>query len=165
MRRILPVLVLSLGLVLPALAHAETTPFATTGRLGLGFGGGSMASGLSGKFYLSQALAVQASLGLWAGYGWSVGADAILEMPQIWKNEAVSINWNVGAGAGVGFHSAYYSAYYSANGTEISVGGVAGLGIQFSQFPVELTAELRPTLFLGNTGFDFGSGGAIRYFF
>lgn len=154
---------LAVALVLGALfvsesAQAANTPFAQGGKFGLGLGGSNLANGISGKLYLANDFAVQANVGWWRGWGASIGADAIWEMPQLWTNGDLSLNWNLGAGAGLGFY----------NSTGINVAGVGGLGLQISKIPLELTAEIRPTFYLGNelwSGFWFSGGGAIRYFF
>lgn len=142
-------------------AGGMTTPFAQPGKLGLGLGGSSLVSGLSAKYYLSTDTAIQAELGVWAGYGLLIGLDGIYEMPQLWTNGALSINWNVGAGVTAGTYN--YSGYGGAIG---GVSAIAGLGFQLGAFPLEFVTEIRPTFMLGwNYPFFFGGGGALRYYF
>lgn len=145
-------------------AGGGTTPFAQAGRLGLGLGGSSLVSGLSAKYYLSGNTAVQAEVGAWAGYGLLIGVDGIVEMPQLWTNGTLSINWNVGAGATAGTYS--YSGYGGFVG---GVSGIVGLGFQLAPIPLEFVTEFRPTFLLGFYEGAFplywGGGGALRYYF
>lgn len=157
-KRIVP---LFLGLALlaaPAVSNATTNEFAQTGRFGLGLGAGALTSGLSGKFFLGEAVALQAVVGTWWGYGLSVNADAVFEMPSFFSNEAININWNLGAGAGT----------VLGTSAGLTVSGLAGLSLQIKQFPIELVGEFRPTFVFGdhwaNTIY-WGAGSHIRYFF
>lgn len=157
------VMALAAAVVTPD-AHAATSAFAQPGRLGLGLGGSSLVSGLSAKYYLSSNTAVQAAVGAWAGYGLLVGIDGIVEMPQLWTNGTLSINWNVGGGATVGTYK-----YNSYGGLVGGVSGIVGLGFQLEPIPLEFVTEFRPTFLIGWYEGAFplywGGGGAIRYFF
>ena len=162
-------------LALPLAANADTVvvtttpdnygpgmPYAHAGKFGLGLGGSSLSSGLSAKYFVTDKVALQGTLGTWFG-GLSVGADVLWEMPVIVKAAAGALNWNIGGGAGLELFNGLYGS-----ATALGVSGVAGLAWQFRVFPVEVTAELRPTYIAGNEfygGFYFGGGGAVRYYF
>ena len=159
MKRHFGIAALILALSIPVAASAQSgASFAHAGKLGLGVGGGVLTNGLSGKFYLSDMLAAQAVLGLWYGFGASASVDVILEMPKIYDIEPFSANWNVGVGGSAVLGS----------GIIVGAQGVVGVAAQLKQFPVEIVAELRPTLLLGSnvwSGFYFGGGGHVRYYF
>lgn len=142
---------------------AAITPFAQKGKLGIGLGGSNLVSGLTAKYYLDSRVAAQLSLGAWAGYGALVGLDGIYEMPQLFKQDALSINWHVGVGAAVGN---YRDSSY--NGVNVGASGIVGLGFQLTAIPIEVVLDIRPTFFYGtywNYPFYAGGGGAIRFFF
>ena len=139
------------------------TPFAQKGKLGIGIGGSNLVSGLTAKYYLDNRIAVQLALGAWGGYGALVGLDGIYEMPQLFKQDALSINWHVGVGAAVGNyrHSDYGELVVGAS-------GIAGIGFQLTAIPIELILDIRPTFLYGSTWnhpWYGGGGGAIRFFF
>lgn len=157
MKRIVPLLLGLSLLAVPAVSNATTNEFAQTGRFGLGLGGGALTSGLSGKLFLGEAFAAQAVVGTWWGFGLSINVDAIFEMQSIFSNDAVNLNWNVGAGAGT----------VLGTSTGLAISALAGLSLQLKEFPIELVGEFRPTFLIGsawNTLY-WGGGGHIRYFF
>lgn len=138
-------------------AAAETAALAKSGRFGLGLGGTNLTSGLTGKLYLADNQALQATVGHWWGWGFSATADYLFEGPAFVTQDAFTIHWYLGAGASLGAFS----------GFSIGVAGVGGVALQLKPVPLEFAIELRPTvLFVGSHGgFHFGSGGAIRYYF
>lgn len=163
----------ALALSLPSVAHAQDIEspavnsdpgvglLAQPGRFGLGVGGSSLASGVTGKLYLSDSIAAQAHAGWWFAAGISLGADLLVERAFV-KNEHVSVQAYGGAGPSVGLFS------LGTRATVVGVSGVGGLGLHLGMVPVELTVEIRPTLLLGNqawNGFYFGGGGAARWYF
>lgn len=144
-------------------AGGSTTPFAQKGKLGLGVGGSNLVSGLTAKYYLDNRVAIQLNLGAWARYGTMLGLDGIYEMPQLFRQDALSINWHVGVGAAVGNYS-----YYDSNNLVVGASGIAGLGFQLTAIPIELVLDIRPTFLTGsgwNNPLYIGSGGALRFFF
>ena len=159
MKRFIPFVLGIALLAVPAVSQATTSEFAQAGRIGLGLGGGSLTSGLTGKLYLSDAMALQAVLGYWGGAGLSVQADGIWEMPSLFSNDVLNINWNVGVGA-----ATILGGFY---GFGLGVSGIAGLNFQLKNIPVEFVGEFRPTFVFGEFWNNFwpGGGGYIRYFF
>lgn len=157
--------VLAGALLSAPMAAAQTTEtnrpaLAEAGRFGLGLGGTNLTSGISGKLYLGQRTALQAVAGTWWTWGFSVAADYLWEQPNLVTHEAFTLHWYIGAGPTIALGNADFGLAGQA---------VGGLSFQLREFPLEITGEIRPTVaFVGHggfTGFYFGSGGAIRYFF
>lgn len=171
MKRIIP-LVLGLSLLaVPSASNATTNALAESGRFGLGIGSLRSVSGLSGKFFLSESMAVQGVVGSYWGGGWGwgwggglgIGADLLWEMPSLFEQNELNINWNVGAGASAGLGSGVQT---------FGVSGVAGISLQLKPVPLDVAFELRPTIQFANVsgvdsgiGFGFGVGGHVRYYF
>lgn len=168
MMKLLPCVlaVAALAAASPATAQDEITNkgaglLAETGRFGLGLGGSTLTSGVTGKLYLSGAFAAQATVGWWGGAGLSGGVDIIVERAFV-KEPDFSIQGYLGGGVALGLFSV------GNNATVAGVAGVGGVGLHLDAIPIELTAELRPTLVVGNSVFSrfyFGGGGAVRYYF
>lgn len=158
-------------LALPTAALADDAPTASgtvtnihaNRKFGVGFGSGVWASGISAKLFLHDRFAVQAVAGWgWGWGGYNLGADAMLQMPQIWGNGDFGLNWEAGGGA------------FVAAWGGIGVNAVAGLSLQYKPVPLEFTADIRPTLLIGDFGsywgrssgpFDINFGAAARYYF
>lgn len=157
MKRFIPFVLGIALLAVPAVSQATTSEFAQAGRFGLGLGGGSLSNGITGKLYLSDAMALQAVVGYWGLGGLTATVDGIWEMPSLFSNEVLNINWNVGVGAGTILGSNF----------GLGVAGVAGLNFQLKNLPLEFVGEIRPTYIIGDwwNNFYFGGGGYIRYFF
>lgn len=132
-------------------------------KLGVGVGGGTHVSGVTAKKYLSETTAVQAFAGNLQGAGLSVGADYIMEMPDLAAWAPGRLFWGVGAGAGLVLYS-----INNNSGISVGISGVLQLGWHFNEFPLELITDWRPTFYVGDflAGGHFnGGGGAIRWFF
>lgn len=159
--------VLALGLSFAPTAHAQDSTgggsgvLASPGRVGVGLGGSTLSNGITGKLYITEALAAQATVGWWLGAGFSVSADVIVER-ALYKVPELSVQGYLGAGPSIGFFSVVNNA------TVIGVSGVGGVGLHVAEVPIEVALELRPTVLVGNqfwNGFYFGGGGAIRWYF
>jgi hypothetical protein len=186
MKRLLAAAILIASFGLPSLAQADeviivhtndrsyydhdysTTPFAQGGRFGLRIGATSLVTGITGKGYFGNVVALQGTLGWWYHQGPVLNMDLIFEMPHLASGNAVSLNWNFGFGATVGFETYNHNpgdAYAAMGG----INGVLGLGLQIKPVPLEFVIELRPTYILGSgdlfDGFYFGAGLSVRYFF
>jgi hypothetical protein len=158
MRNILKFALIVAFLVSPGVANATTNLLAKDHRIGIGLGGGTFTSGLSGKLFLGERLSAQATAGTWWGYGLAANAEVLVEMPQITQASVLGLNWYVGAGAGA----------VVGTSLALAVNGVAGLSAQLTKIPLEITAEFRPTFIVadGWGGFMWGGGGgAVRYYF
>ena len=143
-------------------SSAGVTNIHASKKFGLGFGGGAYSSGLTGKVFLGNSLAVQAFASFGWYWGFDVGADVMYQGKQIWTNGDFGLNWEAGAGA-------FIAPGY---GAAIGVNGVVGLSLQYRPLPVEVTADIRPTFTFGSwnawTGYSpfyVSGGGAIRYYF
>lgn len=142
--------------------QAKSSGIATKLKLGVGLGGGGLASGLTARYYLGETSAVQASLGT-NSWGFSFGGEYIQIMGNLAKHDAGELNWEVGGGA------SFYSYSVGLNSTTIiAINGLIGLVWHFAEFPLEVTAGWGPAFFIGDYigGLNFGGGGgAIRWYF
>ena len=164
---------LSLAWAAPALAQevvrkGNEGSFAQPGELGVGLGAGTLATGVTAKYFFNSRNALQALVGvygslLFGGRGYSGGVDYIREMPTLLRGNAATVNWNFGAGAGVISYS-----HQRQDATLFSLSGVLGLGVQFRGAPLEVVAEWRPSVTFGQyqAGAKLSeSGGALRWYF
>jgi hypothetical protein len=164
-----------------AVASAETSSLAKNrqsgsfdepGTWGIGAALTSIGSGVSAKTYLGGPWALQGTLGV--GYGWGLGlnlsVDGLYEMPRFLSNDAIGMNWYLGAGASVGgglfgvSTVLYTPAFVGYGGFQI-LGGVA---LQLHKIPMEFAVEIRPTFLFAPAYFFpgwWGSGISARYFF
>ena len=171
---------LTLSLLVAASAKAQETtpsdaPAATEGesqsstnmhayrKFGLGLGSG-VTTGITGKYFLNEGLAIQANLGLYFGFSTIIGADAMYQGKQLWTNGDFGLNWEAGAGASLWVWNAGLYGFGS-----LAVNGVIGLSLQYKKIPLELTADIRPTFVFGTftafSPFQINGGGALRYYF
>lgn len=134
MTRLLPLVLL----LAPSLALAGS-PVQQPGNLGLGLGGGTHVSGLSGKYFLANDFAAQAVVGWWgAGResgGIGVSADALWELPRLAQTDSLDVGWNVGPGANL---------VAGNNAFGLGVNGVLGLEFHVHPVPIDLVIEYRP---------------------
>ncbi len=152
-------LVAALSILATPAAAADIGTDLTTGG---GFGSTAFSSGLTVKRYLGENKAVQAFLG--TGWGFGVSADLVVEKPITDIPNVGKVFWGVGGGGGL------YSWGY---GSTVGVSGVVELGLHFTDFPVEITTDIRPTYWVDGGGyvdyygsaFQIGGGGAVRYYF
>lgn len=170
-RRGLGVLATCLALMFvcaPDQARAQQSdPIAQSGTFGIGLGGGTITSGLTGKYYLSRETAIQGFLGSWRDLGWSLSADFLYEFADLTENGDGRLF--AGVGGGVGFAQGY-----RLGGNFLVLNGVFELGWHFRSFPLEIVLDVRPIVSLGPAagvfgrygGFEpFGVGVAFRWFF
>ena len=144
-------------------ANAHAADIGTSKKTGVGVGGGTATSGITGKMYLGPTTAIQGFVGLHGSNGTSLGVDYILEMPDLAAGSAGRVLWGAGAGAGVLLYSVGNNS-----ATVIGVSGIVQLGWHFNAFPLEIIADWRPTFWIGDFfgGLNLGGGGgAIRWFF
>ncbi len=157
------VVLVALSLAAVEAAHAGD-PIRSGGNFGLGLGGGLAVSGLSGKYWLAEAHALQGVVGAWGlgragGSSLGVGLDYLIEMPTITDTEPVEIGWNLGVGGTLGV---------GGNGLAwAGASGVAGLEFNFHPVPIDLVLEYRPGVVVVPA---FGAylvnfSGHIRYYF
>lgn len=156
-------------------------PIKQGGNFGIGLGVGTTAAPISLKYFLDSTLSIQGNVGWWKGWGWGgcgrgrdryrdyycggyyrdafgVGADLLFEGGPLAGNESVTLDWEVGGGAGIGI------ADY---GFGLGVAFVAGLQLNIHALPIDLVLEYRPALYF-IPGFAFNPvdfTGHIRYYF
>jgi hypothetical protein len=152
-----------LALVFTALTvtSASAEPMRTPGRFGIGIGSGTIANGLSAKYFMTGNHALQFNLGTFGGRGikhrWSrfggfgFSADYLFEMPAIARaGNTFELAWNLGAGFGIGFddndHEYKNKRYHSY--TAFAAAFVLGLEFNFIAVPLDIVLEYRPTFFL-----------------
>lgn len=148
-----------------ALALSTTAQAATpsSGNFGLGLGGGTGVTGLSGKYYLGESSAVQGMLGWWGlGHDASamgLGADYLLEMPAFAEADPLKLGWNAGAGGMLWV--------WDGGGAAIAGSGVLGLEVLLQPIPLDIVLEYRPTvLIIPDVYIDLVNfTGHIRYYF
>ncbi len=149
--------VCGLAWMLLALAPAAAQEVATTKKVGLGAGSGTMGSlGLTAKYYLRRDLAVQAAVGRFGVRDTAVSLDGVLEPLEAYKHPSGRLH--VGGGAGLVY-------WGSAGSRQVAVSGIVQAGWQFTALPVEVIADWRPFYELDGE-LEVGSlGGALRWFF
>ena len=151
----------ALALVTTLAGTASAEPIRKPGRFGLGIGSGTLANGLSAKYFMNKKNALQFNLGTfggrgydsrwgrWGGFGFS--ADYLFEMPAIARaGDAFELAWNLGAGLGVGFDNHDYEhkdkRYHDY--TAFAASFVLGLEFNFIAIPLDIVVEYRPGLLL-----------------
>lgn len=128
------------------------------GNIGVGLGGNLLGYGVSGKYFIDDANAVQALVGIGSG-GSSllVSADYLYSFEPFASKDEVSVGWYAGFGGGIVLG-------YSLLG----VAGVVGSDVNLDEVPLDIYFEYRPTLFFGPTGSAFRAdsfGAGLRYYF
>lgn len=143
---------------------AQASEVGTSKKLGLGLGGGTVNSGIAGKLFLSDKLALQGVLGSYGGWGYGLDVDAVQQFGSLATHEAGELVWGLGAGVGL------FTWSGGVGGSSLAVSGVGQLAWRFHAVPLEVTAEWRPGFYFGGATelsgiFLGGSGSAVRWFF
>ena len=146
---------------------AEAKPIHSAGRFGIGLGAGTIANGLSLKYFMADSLAIQANVGTLGGHGSdrlkdnggiAASADLLIENSPLVASSLLNLEWNYGVGAGVGIRN---------DNSVIAAAGVLGLEVNFNVIPVDIVLEYRPNLALSPDVdlelVDFS--GHVRYYF
>jgi hypothetical protein len=146
----------------PALAF-DTVP-RQPGKFGLGLGGGTRTSGLSGKYTFTKEFSLQGLVGTdsrraYGGDGTlAMALSALVEMPALHEDDDIEVAWCVGAGP------------FMAVGDQFWLGAhaVIGLELNLRVIPLEFTIEYRPSFEIvgpdnGLELVDFG--GHLRWWF
>lgn len=137
------------------------------GRFGLGIGGGLGVTGLSGKYFFSEDMALEGVAGVW-GLGRNDGDfddddvlglnfNLLFELPTIADGEVVELGWSAGPGVFVGVGDA---AWFGVN-------GALGLELNFHAIPLDIVLEYQPGFLIEPyTDLDLVNfGGHIRVYF
>ncbi len=159
--------VLGLSLILSAAAWAvEPAPAVRGGgHFGIGFGGGTAVSGISGKYFLADAMALQFVVG-GAGYGrddfdssLGVDVDVLWEMPALAHAAgAFELGWSAGVGGWAWVGDPFW----------LGANGIVGLEFNLEPIPLDIVLEYRPALRVvpDGLGFDLVDfGGHVRFYF
>lgn len=161
----------------PATANAQD--FRQTGKFGIGFGAGTLATLLSAKYFMSPTLSLQANVGP-LRYGWRSGcyyerrgynycrgfgeaialsADLLSERPEIVGNGDLSLAWHIGGGLGA-------AIWNRAPNLDLAAAFVVGLQLNLAVIPIDLVLEYRPKIYILDAYFDPVDFTAhIRYYF
>jgi len=155
-------IILTLTLVLFFTAFISAQDYNTGVGLRLGF-----SNGLSVKHFLSQRSAVEGLLSTrWRGF-------ELTGLYEVHDNafEVDRLNWYFGGGGHIGFWNGDYTYNHwgdeGVNYTVIGIDGILGIEYNFSEFPINISLDWKPSFNLtGFSGF-WGDGGAlsIRYIF
>ncbi len=164
----------TLGAVTAAPSNAHAQDLKQTGNFGIGLGVGTFASLISAKYFLSPSLSLQGNLGpyrynwycnnrrrcgRWGGDSLALSADILAERGPLVGNSDISLGWQIGGGAGVGF-------YGGGGGADLAVAFVTGLQLNIHALPIDLVLEWRPKVILNGPFFDFWDAtGHVRYYF
>ena len=158
-------------LALPTLLFALTVQTASAantvrqdGNLGLGLEiGGRMVSGFSVKYFMSDDLALQGTLGSWYYGGFGISGALLFEMPTLAEEEDFDIAWNVGPAAAFGTYYDGGPASYGYN--VIALTAVLGLEMNLNDVPLDFVLEWRPGLhFYAETQGNYDDDGAVFRF-
>ena len=156
---------------------AQTASAANTvrqeGNVGLGLQGGSrMVSGFSVKYFMSDDLAFEGTLGTFYYAGFGISAALLFEMPPLAEDEDFDLAWNIGPAAAFGTYN--YGGFDSYSYNAIALTAVLGLEMNLNDIPLDVVLEWRPGLyFTAATDGDYddgarvwfdGIGLAIRYY-
>lgn len=164
-------LALASGCLFVALLPAEAlarSQVRQAGNFGIGLGAG-YASGLSGKYLLTEATAIQVTLGTFGALegegnvdGFAVGGDFLVEMPAFFRHPSIELAWNIGGGVGFSVIDTAFDDDLS-----ISVQGVLGFEVNLVPIPLDVVIEYRPELrLIEDADFDvFDLGAHVRYYF
>lgn len=156
--------ILSCYFLLPQLSHGQNNY-----NTGVGLRLGSPVS-VSLKHFFSEAIAGEAYLGTrgYSGYRWTNISAALQWHKPIESVEG--LNWYLGGGASIFFWSFNNNFFFSENFNTTTFGlqGYLGLEYIFEGFPISLTADWVPTIFINGFTSGFGAGFGslgIRYVF
>jgi Protein of unknown function (DUF3996) len=137
-------------------------------NLGLGIALGSP-SGLTGKYYLNQKNAIQATLGLGfvGGNHLNFSLDYLYHLNLLGKS-AFKLDGYIGIGGFVWmwFDDNDGSANDDKSNIGIGVRVPIGVAMIFKSIPLDIYLELAPALrVIGRTGFGFQGAIGVRYYF
>lgn len=169
-------------LAMPTLLLALTVQTASAantvreeGNFGIGLQGGSrMVSGFSAKYFLSEDLALEGTLGAWRYGGFGVSGAVLFEMPTLAEDEDFDIAWNTGPA--VSFGNYHYGGFDNYSYNVFAITAVLGLEMDLNDIPLDIVLEWRPGVYFSSTTegvyddegtnvwFD-AIGFAIRYYF
>ena len=145
----------ALGLLLGQLAVAATPAIGTSKTIGVGIATGMEHLALTGKYYLNPKTAVQAFFGS-QGHGFGASLDAMLEPLTLYALPGGRLVAGVGGGLEV---------FSSAGAHDTGVHAVGQLSWQFTDVPIEVAADWRPTYWLAQVPAWTTAFAALRWYF
>ena len=162
------------GALAPCAAWAKSPRIPEPTHLGMGLGIGSLAYGLSAKYYIDSTGSIQGNMGIQPtqsrsrnGDIFAIGADYLFEFGAF--ASANDIDLAIGIGPGVGF--AVSTLGYAA----FDVNACFSAQILFHELPVDFAVEYRPAIRLkssalyddpGRLVYTLGNFGVqLRYYF
>lgn len=165
--------ILRLALLVVAMAfagpsEADAKPIHSSGRFGVGLGSGTLTNGLSLKYFLANAFAVQANVGRAGGGhagdrfkdngGIAGSLDLLIENKPLIASKLVNLEWSYGLGGGVASRN---------DTTALAAAAIAGLELNFNVIPIDLVLEFRPTLLISpEVEFEIVDfSGHLRFYF
>lgn len=121
--------------------------------------------GITYKHFLSERVAFE---GLAMSRYRGINLTALVEFNNN-LGDTEGLNWYYGIGGHVGYYNSYYYSYYSYNNSDynmfLGVDGILGIGYTFSDFPINISLDWKPTYNLFGGYYFNGDSGAlsIRY--
>jgi|GEM_PF-4799381 len=128
------------------------------GNIGVGLGANSFSFGLTGKYFVNDANAFQATVGGREDGQVLLGVDYLYNFDPLWSDETAALGWYAGFGGSI--------SPGSQQGSLIAA-GIVGLDFDIDAAPLDIFVELRPSFLLAPVG-DlklFAAGGGVRYYF
>lgn len=152
------VLLLAGAIGLPSVAAAQEH-VREAGNIGVGIGATTLGLGVSGKYFINDANALQGLVGLRdGGMALFISGDYLYNFKPLRRDHAVTVGWYAGFGGSV-----------SLGSTDFVLGGsgIVGADFDIDVVPLDIYAEYRPLLILAPVGdLDPASfGGGVRYYF
>jgi hypothetical protein len=119
--------------------------------------------GITYKHFLSEKVAFE---GLVMSRYHGLNLTALVEFNNDLGNTE-GLNWYYGFGGHLGYYNSYYYSYYSGSDYNMSLGvdGILGIEYTFSELPINISLDWKPTYNLFGGYYFLGDSGAlsIRY--
>jgi hypothetical protein len=131
-------------------------------KTGIGLRGGPY-TGLTLKHFLSEKAAIEGLLQTrWSGFE----VTALYELHNYKAFDVDRLNWYYGFGAHIGSYDAKYVPWGST-GSVIGIDGILGIEYNFSEAPINIGLDWKPSFnIVGDTNFRPDGGAlSIRYIF
>jgi len=130
-----------------------------SGNIGVGLGATNFGIGAVGKYFVNEANAVQALVGVAeSGTAFVVQADYLYNFDPILRDDQHTLGWYAGFGG---------TLSPGASELMLGVAGIIGLDFNLDVAPLDIYVEVRPTLILAPSADlrPVAAGSGVRYFF